>query len=96
MDFCDLDSDKWHQYRQQVQFPLNLIYRMEHRCLLQYEIKINQAFDHSIFISQQEANLFSELYPDAKNVEVIPNGVDYEYFSPESSNLEPSALNPEP
>ena len=92
MDFCDVDSDKWRQYSQQVRFPLNLIYRMEHRRLLQYEKKINQTFDRSIFVSQQEADMFSELYPDAKNVEVIANGVDYEYFSPEPFGREPSAV----
>jgi sugar transferase (PEP-CTERM/EpsH1 system associated) len=96
MDFCDVDSDKWHQYSQQVQFPLNFLYRIEHRRLLQYEKKINIAFDHSIFVSQQEAKLFSSLYPKAKNVEVIPNGVDTDYFSPDAITRAPSVLRPSP
>ena len=91
MDFCDLDSDKWRQYSLDSAFPLNLIYRIEASLLLRYEKRINRQFDHSIFISHQEADLFLRLYPEAKNVTVIPNGVDYEYFSPTSLSLEPSA-----
>ena len=82
MDFCDLDSDKWLQYSQKTQFPMSLVYKMESRLLLRYEEQINQLFDNSIFVSQQEVNLFQTLFPKAKNISVIPNGVDYNYFSP--------------
>lgn len=88
MDFCDLDSDKWRQYSTQSVFPLNLIYRMEYKRLLEYEKKINAAVDHSVFISRQEAELFYELYPKAKNISVIANGVDSEYFAPASESEE--------
>ncbi|MBU4259982.1 MAG: TIGR03087 family PEP-CTERM/XrtA system glycosyltransferase [Proteobacteria bacterium] len=91
MDFCDVDSEKWLQYSQRSKFPLNLIYRIENKRLLEYEKKINRSFDSSVFVSQQEADLFYRLFPEAENVSVIENGVDYEYFSPESR-----ILNPEP
>jgi sugar transferase (PEP-CTERM/EpsH1 system associated) len=91
MDFCDMDSEKWLQYSQRSKFPLNLIYRIENKRLLKYEKKINKSFDNSVFVSQQEADLFYILFPEAKNVSIIENGVDYEYFSPE-----PLTLNPEP
>jgi len=89
MDFCDVDSDKWLQYSQRSKFPLNLIYRIENKRLLKYEKKINKSFDKSVFISQQEADFFYRLFPEAKRVSVIENGVDYEYFSPESRTLNP-------
>ena len=92
MDYVDLDSDKWRQYAEHTRFPLSLIYRAENKRLFKYEIKINQLFHHSIFVSQREADLFKKLYPEAKNVRVIPNGVDYEYFSPKALSLKPSAL----
>ena len=85
IDFCDLDSDKWRQYAQQSKFPMNLIYKTEFDRLLAYEIKINQTFDHSIFVSQKEADLFKTLYPTARNLSVIPNGVDSTYFIPSAS-----------
>jgi sugar transferase (PEP-CTERM/EpsH1 system associated) len=89
MDFCDLDSDKWLQYSQRSKFPLNLIYRIENKRLLKYEKKINKSFDNSVFVSQQEADLFYRLFPEVKNISVIGNGVDYEYFSPEFRTLNP-------
>ncbi len=92
MDFCDLDSDKWRQYSTQSAFPLNLIYRMEYKRLLEYEKKINAAFDHSVFVSRQEADLFYQLNPKAKNVSVIANGVDSEYFSPSDLTPRPPSL----
>ncbi|MBW1793375.1 MAG: TIGR03087 family PEP-CTERM/XrtA system glycosyltransferase [Deltaproteobacteria bacterium] len=92
MDFCDLDSDKWLQYSQRSRFPLNLVYRVEHKRLFKYEKRINQLFNHSVFVSRNEADLFSRLSPEAKNISVIPNGVDYNHFSPQASGLEPLAL----
>jgi len=92
MDFCDVDSDKWLQYSNQCPFPFNLVYRIENRRLLNYEKRINFHFDQSVFVSQQEADLFHRLCPEARNVSVIPNGVDSDYFSPQALSFEPSAL----
>ncbi len=83
MDFCDVDSDKWRQYAEQTRFPLNMVYQVEHRKLLEYEKKVNQAYDHSFFSSPREAELFCRLSPESKNVTFISNGVDCDYFSSE-------------
>ena len=87
MDFVDLDSDKWLQYANYTRFPLNLIYGLEHRRLFKYELKINQSFKYSVFVSQREEKVFDKLYPEAKNVKVILNGVDYEYFLPKPMGI---------
>jgi polysaccharide biosynthesis protein PslH len=81
MDFVDLDSDKWLQYATYSRFPLSLIYRVENSLLFKYEVKINRLFNHSVFVSEREVKVFRRLYPQAMNVEVIPNGVDYTKFS---------------
>lgn len=86
MDYVDLDSDKWAQYAKYSGFPLNVIYRTEKRRLLAYEIKINQLFEHSIFVSSREARMFGKLNPDSKSVQVICNGVDFGYFAPKRRN----------
>jgi sugar transferase (PEP-CTERM/EpsH1 system associated) len=86
MDFCDVDSDKWRQYSQKARFPLSLLFSIENKLLLKYEKRINQNFDHSVFVSQKEADLFSFLCPGARNLMVIPNGVDCEYFSPDKAS----------
>ena len=83
MDFCDLDSDKWRQYAQRSKRPMNWVFKLESKRLLEFEKKVNQAFDHSLFVSQQEADLFKKALPKARNLAVIPNGVDYNYFSPD-------------
>lgn len=82
MDFCDLDSDKWRQYGESSRFPLNKLYQTEFQRLLAYEKKINRTFHHSLFVSEKEAELYKTLAPDARNISVIPNGVDSDYFSP--------------
>lgn len=87
MDFCDLDSDKWLQYSQSKKFPANLLFKTEASRLLKFEKKINQTFDQSIFVSDKEAELFSSYFPAAKNIRVIPNGVDHEFFNPASVKL---------
>ena len=95
MDFCDLDSDKWLQYSLKKPFPVDLLFRMEGNRLLEFEKKINQRFDDTIFVSHGEARLFRNCFPGAQNVRVIPNGVDYDYFSSEkvnSTHLFPSPM----
>ena len=83
MDFCDLDSDKWLQYSQQSRFPLNLVYRMENERLFEYEKRVNRFFDHSLFVAKQEADLLLCRHPEARNITIVPNGIDHEYFSPD-------------
>ncbi|MBU4259945.1 MAG: TIGR03087 family PEP-CTERM/XrtA system glycosyltransferase [Proteobacteria bacterium] len=98
IDYVDLDSNKWLQYARYASPPLNLIYEIENKRLFKYEVKINRSFHHSIFISQREVEVFKKLYPKARNIHVIPNGVDYEYFSPYQSdiNQQPETRNQKP
>ncbi|GJQ57866.1 MAG: hypothetical protein SCALA701_06670 [Candidatus Scalindua sp.] len=84
MDYVDLDSDKWSQYASYSRFPLNILYRIESSRLFKYETKVNRIFDHSVFISEREVTVFNNLNGDARNVHVISNGVDGDYFSPRS------------
>ena len=84
MDFCDVDSDKWRQYSVDARFPLNFLYDLEFKRLLKYEKKVNQEFDRSIFVTQQEAELFLQLCPEAKDLHIVQNGVDHLFFSSQS------------
>lgn len=87
MDFCDLDSDKWNQYAQKKSFPLNMLYKKEAYRLLQFEKKINKKFNKSVFVSEREAQLFVEYYPGANGIQVISNGVDYQYFDQDKTDI---------
>ena len=73
---------------------MSFVYQTESRRLSEYECHVNQYFDHSVFVSQNEADLFLRLYPQGRNVSIIPNGVDCEYFSP--ANPQPATRNSQP
>lgn len=87
MDYCDLDSDKWFQYANDGKF-LSRLYKIEGQRLSNYEKRINGCFDVSVFVSQNEADLFLRNFPGARNVTVVGNGVDYQFFSPDDINAE--------
>jgi sugar transferase (PEP-CTERM/EpsH1 system associated) len=82
MDFVDVDSDKWAQYAQYVRFPQSWIYRLEGRKLARYEKKAAESFDHCIFVTNAEGKIFESKNSSIKNITVIQNGVDLDYFSP--------------
>ena len=91
MDFCDVDSQKWHQYAANSHFPMNWVYGLESRRLFQYEKRINRIFHHSVFVSTHEVDVFLNLNKKAQNLTAVPNGVDHDYFSPDA-RLEPVPL----
>lgn len=80
MDFVDVDSDKWRMYAGFSGFPMAGIYRREWRCLQRYDAAVGDGFDQSIFISENEVELFRSICPDSHTVRV-PNGVDIDYFA---------------
>ena len=90
IDFVDVDSDKWEQYAQNKIWPLNLIYRREAKKLLAYDDLVAKTFDHSLFVSNSEAELFKRLSPsNADKVDSYNNGVDCDYFSPNKDYVTP-------
>jgi len=80
MDFVDLDSDKWRQYADYASFFYTWIYRIESYRLFQYEKRINQVFDASVFVCQREVDVFRRQYPSARNLHVIENGINAQFF----------------
>ena len=82
IDFCDVDSDKWRQYAATARFPLKLIFRREHRRMQHYEQRIHQAFDGTVLVSPQEAELFAAQVGSREKMTVIPNGIDANVFDP--------------
>lgn len=81
MDFVDLDSEKWRLYADVHPFPMSWVYRLEARRLARYEEQVARIFDHAIFVSEKEAELFRSRVTD-QPVSVIPNGVDTDYYDP--------------
>ena len=84
IDFVDVDSDKWQQYSKGKPWPMSWVYRREGEQLLGYDRSIAKYFNSSIFVSEQEAELFKTLAPElAEKITHIENGVDTDYFDPE-------------
>lgn len=92
MDFVDIDSDKWRQYAPTKTWPLSWLYAREGRKLLEWERRVAQAFDASLFVSQAEARDFHRMAPESvMKVGHFNNGVDTDFFSPD-----PDCANPFP
>jgi sugar transferase (PEP-CTERM/EpsH1 system associated) len=79
MDFVDVDSDKWRMYAGFSGFPHGAVYRREWQRLEEYEKRVGEAFDWSVFVSDKEVELFRTFCPKARTM-AIPNGVDTGYF----------------
>ena len=85
IDFVDVDSDKWRQYAEKKSGIAKWFFNREYRLLARYEDKICHEFDHSLFVSPDEAALFRErqLNQDKDKVHGLLNGVDVEFFDPD-------------
>lgn len=79
MDFVDVDSEKWLQYSSRFGFPKANLYRLEGRRLARYEERVARSVDLSVFVTEEEKNLFGERFPGAR-LQAVHNGVDLEYF----------------
>jgi sugar transferase (PEP-CTERM/EpsH1 system associated) len=89
-DLVDVDSAKWTQYAACTNFPLTLVYSREGRLLRDYERRICEKSAAVLVSTEREAQLVHEIQPRA-NVQVVPNGVDTEYFNPTAKRCEPRA-----
>ena len=85
IDFIDVDSEKWRMYADHHPFPFSIVYRREANLLAGYEETIMREFDHAIVTSEAEARLLTRQLHEGP-VSVISNGVDLEYFKPQSGH----------
>ena len=89
-DFVDVDSDKWQQYASSKTWPASWVYKREAEKLLAYEQRIAAQVDATLFVSEQEADLFKALAPEsAGKIGFVNNGVDISRFDPELSYERP-------
>lgn len=93
VDFVDVDSAKWREYASAHPWPLSWVYRRESRHLLAAETTITRQSQRSFFVTPAEVTLFRSLAPEvASKVEALCNGVDADYFSPDSGRINPFRL----
>jgi polysaccharide biosynthesis protein PslH len=83
IDLVDVDSDKWLQYSMRTAFPKSMVFQREARCLRRYEQKISEKASCVLVTTEREARVLRQITSKA-NVHVVPNGVDANYFTPQT------------
>jgi len=82
-DAEDVDSEKWRSYGDSAHWPLSWLYRREANKLLAYERKMAASTSVTLFVSEEEADLFKTLAPEsAEKTYFRTQGVDSIYFDP--------------
>lgn len=88
--YADVDSEKWKTYADKHRGPMRWVYGHEARALLALERKMTGVYDVTSFVSDADAALYRGLAPEsAAKVQVIPNGVDTDYFDPAPARDDP-------
>ena len=84
IDFVDVDSDKWRQYADKKSGIAKWFFNREYRLLAKEEKQICGQFSHSLFVSPDEAKLFTNKQPKVEQGKVhgVLNGVDVNFFDP--------------
>jgi sugar transferase (PEP-CTERM/EpsH1 system associated) len=92
IDFIDVDSFKWQQYRERSGVPQRWVYGLEARRLADYERRIAAQFDHLFLVSAQEC-AYMPAGARVDHLQALSNGVDLEYFAPRTApRAEPPTL----
>lgn len=80
IDYMDALSAGYQRRISSSKWWLKPFVREEAKRLLAYENLIYEYFDHHTIISDQDRELIA--HPGRKNMTVVPNGVDHDFFSP--------------
>ena len=85
-DMVDVDSEKWRSYGERKAWPMSWLYRREADKLLEFERRMAQEFDSTVFVSREEAELFRGLAPESAGKTTYRiQGVDSDFFDPAES-----------
>lgn len=91
IDLCDVDSAKFASYAEGANAATAWIYDRESRLLAREEARLASRADHTLLVSEAEAELFRSLLATGSrhSVSVLRNGVDTSIFDPR--NCQPHA-----
>lgn len=82
IDYQDVFSKGIERRIHKSPWPIRWGFRSEYRRMIKYENKVFNWFDHKTIISEPDRDLIP--HPDNKKIVIIPNGVNFEYFQPQS------------
>jgi sugar transferase (PEP-CTERM/EpsH1 system associated) len=82
VDFVDVDSAKFEAYSREGNLAMRWVNAREGRLLKAEEARLSARADASLFVSLEEAALFSSRIKGAANVLALGNGIDTQAFDP--------------
>ena len=89
-DMVDVDSEKWRSYAERKPWPMSALYRREADRLLAFERRVAGELDNTVFVSEEEADLFRSLAPEcAAKITYRIQGVDSDFFDPSGDYPDP-------
>ena len=81
LDYQDAFSKGYERQAQRENFFRKIPVLMEWKRMLKYEGQVFNDFENKIIISEQDRELIN--HPERNKIEVVPNGVDFNYYSPQ-------------
>lgn len=88
----NIDSRIWRRLaREESNLLKKLIFRSQYRRFVSYESRICHRFDMCLCVSEEDGRELKSICPAAA-IEVVPNGVDTDYFRPEEGDEEEECL----
>jgi sugar transferase (PEP-CTERM/EpsH1 system associated) len=85
VDLVDVDSQKWHDYADASRGPRRWLYRLEGRRLRRLETGLQGWARAVTLVSEAEASIYRRFCAGGA-VRAVANGVDLDYFYPQSRN----------
>lgn len=82
LDYQDAFSKGYERQAQRENIFKKIPVLMEWKRMLKYEKDVFDLFENRIIISEQDRQLIQ--HPDRDRIVVVPNGVDFNYYSPQS------------
>jgi sugar transferase (PEP-CTERM/EpsH1 system associated) len=86
LDYMDVFSKGIERRKDTDPFYMKPVLGMEHKRLIRYEKNVFSYFNNKTIISEQDRDFIP--HPDKKQITVVPNGVDTEFFKPLARNKE--------
>ena len=86
LDYQDVFSVGYKRMAEQSNFLLKFFFLIESKRLARYEKSVFEDFNNKTIISAPDRDLIR--HPRHEEIVVIPNGVDFEYYSPIRQNKE--------
>lgn len=81
LDYQDAFSKGYERQAKRENIFMKIPVMMEWKRMLRYEKSVFSDFENKVIISEQDKKLIN--HSDRSRIEVVPNGVDFNYYSPQ-------------